>query len=134
MNTITPEQLSVLLAEYDIRSPIRSVTIEDDSVILRTAWEAYQVPFPSAARTVTIPEPTDTLHLAAEEPPTAAPPEPDDYTVIDGVGRITAQKLHDLGLHTYEDLRTWVAAIDDQDDIPAHTIAGIVAWLQTYPF
>jgi len=29
----------------------------------------------------------------------------DDFTAIDGVGPVTAQKLHEAGLYTYDDLR-----------------------------
>ena len=59
----------------------------------------------------------------------------DDFTTIPGVGSVTAQKLHDLELYTYEDLRVWVenGAPDAEDqEISDRTIGQIEAWLQDF--
>jgi predicted flap endonuclease-1-like 5' DNA nuclease len=54
----------------------------------------------------------------------------DDYTAIDGVGPAYAQKLHDLGLYTYEDLRAWLADRTYLEGfLPDHTVDKIRAWL-----
>lgn len=76
------------------------------------------------------------------EPPTNSPPPGegqgegkregsglDDFTAIEGVGPVTAQKLHDLGLFTYQDLRNWSQALEDHPDINTRTLTKIQAWL-----
>jgi predicted flap endonuclease-1-like 5' DNA nuclease len=54
----------------------------------------------------------------------------DDFTAIDGVGPVMAQKLHDLGLYTYQDLRGWLA---DRTYLPGlmpdRTVDSIRRWL-----
>jgi len=57
----------------------------------------------------------------------------DDFTAIPGVGSVTAQKLHDAGFYTYDDLR---AILDPNNTtigingIRSRTIAKIRTWLQ----
>jgi predicted flap endonuclease-1-like 5' DNA nuclease len=53
----------------------------------------------------------------------------DDFTAIPGVGPVTAQKLHDAGLYTCDDLHAYLQAFDVIPWLPAHTRAKIQAWL-----
>ena len=57
---------------------------------------------------------------------------PDDLTVISGVGQGYARRLHQVGIHTFEDLQTWV---DDpnrnQAGIPGWCLDKIRTWLST---
>jgi nucleotidyltransferase/DNA polymerase involved in DNA repair len=58
---------------------------------------------------------------------------PDDFTAIPGVGAVTAQKLHDHELYTYDDLRTRLPRIPQaQLDISTHTLDKIEAWLKEH--
>jgi predicted flap endonuclease-1-like 5' DNA nuclease len=45
----------------------------------------------------------------------------DDFTAIDGVGPVTAQKLHNLGYYTYDDLRL----LPDIIDTPTASISSV---------
>jgi hypothetical protein len=58
----------------------------------------------------------------------------DDFTAIDGVGPVTAQKLHDLGYYTYDDLRLLPDIIDTPTaSISSTRIQQIQAWLAQRP-
>lgn len=50
----------------------------------------------------------------------------DDFTAIDGVGPVTAQKLHDEGLYTYDQLPT----ADLQTIVGLSTYLKILGWLE----
>jgi len=51
----------------------------------------------------------------------------DDFTAVDGVGPVGAQKLHDAGLYTYDDLREWPRVVEE---IVGEATAGkIERWL-----
>jgi hypothetical protein len=82
----------------------------------------------------------------APAPPTDADPEPpnplpkraklsrekqgeglDDFTAIDGVGPVTAQKLHDAGFYVYDDLRNTPGILNDL--VGTRTADKIRAWL-----
>jgi predicted flap endonuclease-1-like 5' DNA nuclease len=54
----------------------------------------------------------------------------DDFTAIPGVGPVTAQKLHDLGLFTYDDIREWEGHLDDH--LPHHVAFKIQQWLDKH--
>jgi len=56
----------------------------------------------------------------------------DDFTAIPGVGSVTAQKLHDKGLFTYDDLRTWIELVEEDDSISDRTLSQIKAWLEEH--
>lgn len=51
----------------------------------------------------------------------------DDFTSIDGVGPVTAAKLHDAGYYTYDDLRWDLGGLNDLLGVP--TADKIRAWL-----
>jgi predicted flap endonuclease-1-like 5' DNA nuclease len=53
----------------------------------------------------------------------------DDFTAIDGVGPVTAQKLHDLGLFTYNDIRLELTTLDAHGVVSKRTLTKIKAWL-----
>jgi len=162
MDAITPAQLRKLIEELDIDSPIRSITTEGDTIVIRTAWETFEIaracgargersrtkqrqtttPTPSPGHDDTLPKPA-----AASGPPTddldfTDAPEPlstsglDDFTAIDGVGPVTAQKLHDLELYTYDDLRSLFARLSSAQTlelgIQDRTRAQIEQWLAKY--
>ena len=52
----------------------------------------------------------------------------DDFTAIDGVGPVTAQKLHDADLYTYDDLRAQRNVVHAA--VGQSTLLKIEAWLQ----
>jgi predicted flap endonuclease-1-like 5' DNA nuclease len=84
----------------------------------------------------------------ASDPPTASPPthdagpeappdqhDPaglDDLTAIPGVGPVTAEKLHNLGLHTIEDLRVYLWRRNDIPGVTRHTVRQIKGWLNQH--
>ena len=69
---------------------------------------------------------------SAREGSLAEPRSADDLTVISGVGQGYARRLHQVGIHTFEDLQTWV---DDpnrnQAGIPGWCLDKIRTWLST---
>jgi hypothetical protein len=78
---------------------------------------------------------------AASEPPThavsgqagncqAEHSSADDFTAIPGVGPVTAQKLHDAGFFTYDDLRTTPGILNDL--VGVSTADKIRSWLQEH--
>jgi predicted flap endonuclease-1-like 5' DNA nuclease len=56
----------------------------------------------------------------------------EDLTAIPGVGPVTAQKLHSLGLYTYDDLRERYDHLEELDVGP-HQANKIRAWLDQRP-
>lgn len=152
MAELTPAQLRKFIAELDIRSPIRSVSIDGDTLTLRTAWETVQISHacgeqrrttcgeqrrttcgeftPSVVegprRTTTpVPSPAhddDTL-------PRSTRPGLDDYTAIDGIGAVTASRLHNAGYYTYDDLRDSLDVLADIKGVHPSTVQRIKAWL-----
>lgn len=56
----------------------------------------------------------------------------DDFTAIDGVGPVTAQKLHNEKLYTYEDLRAFMLSGQRIDGVSPHTMSQIAGWLYEY--
>lgn len=136
MDAITPEELQYLVRALDINSPIRSITTEGDTVILRTAWETIEVararttPRPSPGHDDTLPREVDDDLDFTDPPPTLGL---DDFTAIDGVGPVTAQRLHDLELYTYDDLRSLFARLTTAQTIDLgiqeRTRAQIEGWL-----
>lgn len=51
----------------------------------------------------------------------------DDFTAINGVGPVTAGKLHAAGLYTYDDLQVWWDF--EVLGFPEHQANRIRAWL-----
>jgi predicted flap endonuclease-1-like 5' DNA nuclease len=112
---------------------------EDGTLYIQDPWDTHSWDVPAEVagiqegRDDTLPKtPTSTAQAgrAARRPP--APTGIDDFTAITGVGPKTAQKLHDLGLFTYDDLREWIEVAEEVEGITDHTIGQIEAWLQDF--
>lgn len=122
-----------------------------------TPFKTCEIPYPTGDLANTLPsrgpqQPAqlDDAEIASGEtqPPTEDPAPPqgpgssspsppreegkgeglDDFTAIDGVGPVTAQKLHDAGLYTYDDLREWPEALETLG-LPAYQRNRIRRWL-----
>jgi predicted flap endonuclease-1-like 5' DNA nuclease len=129
---------------------IQRVWEEDGVLFIQDPYDTYEI----AAETSppqsggdkrgglddTLPKQTETSPPQSGEDTATSPPQSggdkrgalDDFTAIAGVGSVTAQKLHDLDLYTYDDLRAWLAnGTPDAEDyeISDHTVGQIEAWL-----
>lgn len=131
MHELTDAQMSQLVQELEINSPIRSVSIDGDIVTLRTAWDTFAAPVPSPGRDDTLPR-AAAGRMEASEP--GSHDQLDDFTAIDGVGPVTASRLHNAGFYTYDDLRASLDVLTDVDRIQAATVKRIAAWLARHPF
>lgn len=82
------------LQDLGINAPVQAAYHDDDGSLVIVTREG-----------------TDTLPNGASGQATTLPEKEgiDDYTAIDGVGSVTAEKLHAKGLFTYQDLREWLA-------------------------
>lgn len=118
--------LQKLFRDLDIDSPVRSVETEGDTLIIHTAWHTFEVPLPADGYNDTLPKSAG----GRMEPQRAQPNHGlDDFTAIDGVGSVTAGRLHALGLYTYDDLREWLAVVEEVDGVGQATLQRIEAWL-----
>ncbi len=120
MHELTDAQLNQLVAELDLNVPIRAITIEDDTMLIHTPWEAIPIPSPHFRRADTRPRPTVGPAEAAGL---------DDFTAIDGVGPVTASRLHNAGYYTYDDLRDALDHLTDIEGVNPSTVQRIQAWL-----
>lgn len=141
---------------------IQRVWVEDDVLYIQDPYDTYEIahykeadtdPAPTGERAYTLPHsgsnaPAPTLIGGSGHTPGAASqpapdPEPpqaerssarlDDFTAIPGVGSVTAQKLHDAGFYTYDDLRAILDPTNTTigiNGIRSRTIAKIRSWLQ----
>jgi predicted flap endonuclease-1-like 5' DNA nuclease len=104
---------------------------EDGTLYIQDPFDVYEVV--SQGYTDTLPKaPTPTAQAGRAAQRSSSDVRADDFTAIAGVGSVTAQKLHDLELYTYDDLRIWVAngAPDAEDyEISDHTVGQIETWL-----
>ena len=111
---------------------------EDGTLFIQDPFDVYEVV--SQGYTDTLPKEPETSPPQSGEDTATSPPQSggdkrgglDDFTAITGVGSVTAQKLHDLELYTYDDLRAWLAnGTPDAEDyeISDHTVGQIKAWL-----
>ena len=127
--TPDPVTLDAAAAELELETPIeRAYVTPGGQLHIHTRYEAHVVPVPVAGRADTLPK-TEGAGL-------------DDFTAITGVGAVTAQKLHDMDLYTYEDLRTWIELRENEatssqvelveilHGITAHTFEQIKEWLE----
>ena len=123
---------------------------EDGVLFIQDPWDTYEAV--SEGYTDTLPEDvsSDVRAVGRQETDelTGLPLDEqgqvllDDFTAITGVGSVTAQKLHDLELYTYEDLRTWIELRENEatssqvelvevlHGISAHTFEQIKEWLE----
>jgi predicted flap endonuclease-1-like 5' DNA nuclease len=109
---------------------IQRVWEEDGVLFIQDPYDTYEIAaVVQEGKTDTLPKQTET------SPPQSGGDKRgglDDFTAIAGVGSVTAQKLHDLDLYTYDDLRAWLAnGTPDAEDyeISDHTVGQIEAWL-----
>jgi predicted flap endonuclease-1-like 5' DNA nuclease len=103
---------------------------EDGTLFIQDPYETYEVV--SSGYTNTPPKAREDVAATAVQAPSPESSGLDDFTAIAGVGSVTAQKLHDLDLYTYDDLRAWLAnGTPDAEDyeISDHTVGQIEAWL-----
>jgi predicted flap endonuclease-1-like 5' DNA nuclease len=105
------------------------------TIYIQDPWDTHEVP---AGRGDTLPKAAEgkASATAVEEPLSEDPGSDvraglDDFTAITGVGRTNAQRLHDHGLFTYDDLRDWLESGDPIKGISEHTAGQIEAWLDS---
>jgi predicted flap endonuclease-1-like 5' DNA nuclease len=131
----------VIVAELSRTDPrVQAVARQLEITMIQRVWEEdgvlfIQDPYDTYEIAAVVQEgKTDTLPKDAEGEEFISHVQPglDDFTAITGVGSVTAQKLHDLDLYTYDDLRAWLAnGTPDAEDyeISDHTVGQIEAWL-----
>jgi hypothetical protein len=105
------------LEDLGIHAPVQAAYRKGDAVVIRTREGTHTLPLAVSGGDDTLPKATAL----------------DDFTAIDGVGSVTAEKLHAKSLYTYDDLREWLAqrrraAVED-DEIRDYTVEKIRAWL-----
>ena len=120
MHDLTDAQLSQLVADLDLNVPVRAITIEGDTMLIHTPWETIPIPSPHFRRANTLP-----IRPAVRTQTSGL----DDYTAIDGVGAVTASRLHNAGYYTYDDLRDSLDGLTDIEGVHPSTVQRIRAWL-----
>jgi predicted flap endonuclease-1-like 5' DNA nuclease len=143
--TPDPVILDAAVAELELETPIEQAYVTPGGQLhIHTRYEAHVVPVAASGKTNTLPR--SDVRAGSEGKADTLPNTEgsglDDFTAIAGVGPKTAQKLHDLELYTYEDLRTWielrqneatssqVELVEVLHGITAHTFEQIKEWLE----
>ncbi len=120
---VHPLVLRKAVEDLEINCPIYAAYIEGDQFFIHTRNGTHTLPVntgPAAAAT-----PADT-------PSGRSSTGLDDYTAINGVGSVTASKLHGLGLYTYDDLREWIELAEAHETVNPRTADKIRAWLSQH--
>lgn len=111
---VDPAVLRKAISDLHISCPIYSAYIEDHQLFITTRDGTNTLPVQTRSKAHANPTVGSGL---------------DDFTAIDGVGSVTAQKLHNLELYTYDDLRDWVRCDQALETLNKRTLSRIQAWL-----
>jgi hypothetical protein len=102
---------------------------EDGTMFIQDPWDTYEIPASTSPLRSGGDKRGGLDNTLPKSGGLSSDVRADDFTAISGVGSVTAQKLHDLGLFTYGDLRAWVDIVEEVEGISQRTIAQIGDWL-----
>lgn len=113
------------LEDLDINAPVYQAYIDDDTLVIKTREGTHTLPVPTGQPAVL----DEGENCQAERSSAGL----DDFTAIDGVGPVTAQKFHDAGLYTYDDLRDWLDQLSQgkqlEPELTSRQIVQVSGWL-----